>query len=91
MIIDEETIREKIYTIRGEKVMLDYDRAKIYGCTTKRFNEQVKNNDTKFIGFMFQLTKEEWLQTLKSKKSTSSWGRNIEVKKIYHDNADSWC
>ena len=59
MIIDEETIREKIYTIIGEKVMLDYDLAKIYGYTTKRFNEQVKNNDTKFIGFMFQLTKEE--------------------------------
>ena len=34
--------------VRGKRVMLDYDLAKIYGYTTKRFNEQVKRNGDKF-------------------------------------------
>jgi hypothetical protein len=37
-----------IYIIRGQKVMLDFELAKIYGYETKRFNEQVKNNINKF-------------------------------------------
>jgi hypothetical protein len=37
-----------IYIIRGKKVMLDFELAKIYGYETKRFNEQVKNNINKF-------------------------------------------
>ena len=54
--------------------MLDYDLAEIYEYTTKRFNEQVKNNKSKFPeDFRFQLTKEEW-EILRSEKSTSSWG-----------------
>lgn len=39
VLIDEDTIREKIYTVRGQKVMLDFDLAELYGYTTKRFNE----------------------------------------------------
>ena len=46
--ITEELLREKLYEVRGYKVMLDYDLAKIYGYTTKRFNEQVKNNEERF-------------------------------------------
>ena len=42
-IIDERTIRDKIYEVRGEKVMLDFELAEIYGYTTKAFNQQVKN------------------------------------------------
>ena len=74
MIADEQLLREKIYVIRGQQVMLDFELAEIYGYTTTRFNEQVKNNATKFDSdFMFQLTKEEF-DNLMSKKSTSSWG-----------------
>ena len=65
---------KKLYEVRGHKVMLDYDLAKIYGYTTKRFNEQVKNNEERFEeDFRFKLTREEW-NNLRSKTSTSSWG-----------------
>ena len=58
--LQESNIKSKIYTIRGIQVMLDSDLAGIYGYTTKRFNEQVKNNRSKFPSdFMFQLTAEE--------------------------------
>ena len=73
-IIDEEVLRGKIHVVRGQKVMLDFELAEIYGYTTKRFNEQVKNNIEKFDDdFRFQLSGEEW-ENLRSKKSTSSWG-----------------
>ena len=65
-------IENKIYTIRGVKVMLDMDLAQIYGYTTKDFNRQVKNNIEKFDeDFMFQLTKEEYAYVLRCKISTS--------------------
>ena len=77
-IVDERTIRDKIYEVRGVKVMLDFELAEIYGYTTSRFNEQVSNNINKFEGndFCFYLTQEEFkdLKNLISKKSTSSWG-----------------
>ena len=74
VLINEETIQNKIYMIRRQKVMLDVDLAEIYGYTTKRFNEQVKNNIERFDkDFRFQLTKEEF-ENLRSEKSTSSWG-----------------
>ncbi len=73
--LNEETIKSKIYEIRGQKVMLDFELAEIYGYSTKAFNQQVKNNIEKFDNdFRFQLTKEEMSQILKSKKLTSSWG-----------------
>ena len=61
MIIDEESLKDKIYVIRGQQVMLDSDLAEIYGYETKNFNRQVKNNIGKFEGeeFMFQLSDKE--------------------------------
>ena len=60
MLIDERTLKDKIYTIRGQQVMLDSDLAEIYGYSTKAFNQQVKNNIGKFDDdFRFQLTEEE--------------------------------
>jgi hypothetical protein len=54
-------IRDKIYDIRGQKVMLDFDLAALYGVETKVFNQAVKRNINRFpIDFMFQLTAEEW-------------------------------
>ena len=75
MIIDEESIKDLIYEIRGEKVMLDFDLARIYGYATRDFNNQVKHNIERFPErYRFQLTKEELFEILKWKKSTSSWG-----------------
>ena len=52
-----EDIKSKIYIIRGERVMLDFELAELYGYTTKAFNQQVNNNIEKFENdFMFQLT-----------------------------------
>ena len=73
--IDEKLIASKIYIVRGQKVMLDFELAEIYGYETKNFNRQVKNNIAKFDDdFMFQLTKEEYQNILRCKKFTSSWG-----------------
>lgn len=56
----EEDIKTKIYTIRGQHVMLDRDLAELYGVETRRLNEQVKRNIERFPAeFMFQLTKQE--------------------------------
>ena len=75
-IINENTIKDKIYIVRDVPVMLDFELAEIYGYETKAFNRQVKNNASKFNGdaFMFQLTKEEFNQILRCKNFTSSWG-----------------
>ncbi len=59
--LDEEYLMSKIYIIRGVQVMLDFDLAAIYGYTTTRFNEQVKNNIERFDDdFRFQLTELEF-------------------------------
>ena len=72
--VTEDLIKAKTYVVRGRKVMLDYDLARIYGYETKRFNEQVNNNIERFVDdFMFKLTREEF-NNLRSKFSTSSWG-----------------
>ena len=71
IIHSENDLKSKIYTIRGIQVMLDFDLAEIYGYTTKRFNEQVRNNIEKFDkDFMFQLNEYEY-SFLRSKFSTS--------------------
>ena len=74
-VVDDNTIRSKIYVVRGVQVMLDFELAEIYGYETKNFNRQVKNNSEKFEGddFMFQLTKDEYAEILRCKKFTSSW------------------
>lgn len=72
--ITEEKILNKIYYIRGHKVMLDQDLAELYQVPTKRLNEQVKRNIGRFPDdFMFQLTEEEF-ENLRSQFATSSWG-----------------
>ena len=67
-------IQNLIYEIRGQKVMLDSDLATLYQVQTKVLNQAVKRNLKRFPSdFMFQLTKEEFLN-LKSQIVTSSWG-----------------
>ena len=69
LILGETQLKDKIYFIRGVQIMLDSDLAEIYGYTTKRLNEQVKNNIEKFDeeDLMFQLTKEEVKELSRSK------------------------
>lgn len=77
-------IKNLIYTIRGIKVMLDSDLAKIYGYQTRNFNQQVKNNIEKFDeDFRFQLTKEEYEKILISKNLTSSWGGTRKLPFVF--------
>ena len=67
-------IESLIHEIRGHKVMLDRDLAKLYGVETKVLNQAVKRNIKRFPeDFMFQLTSEEYT-VLKSQIVTSSWG-----------------
>ncbi len=76
--LNNETIGSMIYIIRGQKVMLDFELAKIYGYETKRFNEQVKNNINKFPErYRFQLNKEELDIILRSKKSALNKNGNF--------------
>ena len=83
ILISEETIQSKIYIVRGQKVMLDFELAEIYGYSTTKFNQQVKNNIEKFDeDLMFQLTKEEF-ENLMSKKLTSSWGGRRKLPKVF--------
>ncbi len=73
--LPDELIMNQIYLLRGQKVMLDNDLAKLYGVETFRLNEQVKRNTTRFpIDFMFQLTSSEW-DSLTSQIAMSKNGR----------------
>ena len=73
-LIPDEVLMKKIFLIRGKKIMFDEDLAELYGVETKRLNEQVKRNLSRFPeDFMFQLSKEEFTN-LKSHIATSSWG-----------------
>ena len=70
------SIESKIFLIRGEKVMLDYDLAELYEVETRRLNEQVRRNHKRFPSdFMFVLTEQE-VTILKSQFATSrfEWG-----------------
>jgi phage regulator Rha-like protein len=59
-IISLETIEQKIFLIRGHKVMIDRDLARLYGVETKYLNRQVRRNIERFPEeFMFNLTREE--------------------------------
>lgn len=60
-VIHDKILADKIYFIRGQKVMIDRDLAELYGVLTKRMNLSIKRNIERFPeDFMFQLTKEEW-------------------------------
>lgn len=74
--LSHHDIEKLIRTIRGQKVMVDFDLAMLYGVQNKRLNEQVKRNIKRFPDdFMFQLTKEEWI-ILRSQISTTKQSEN---------------
>lgn len=85
VVINEDTIKNRIYYIRNQKVMLDFELAEIYGYETRAFNQQVKRNNEKFDDdFMFQLTDEEVDELSRSQNVTlnkgTGRGSNIKYK-----------
>ena len=73
-IIPVERVEQCIYVIRGQKVILDADLARIYGVSTARLNQQVRRNRKKFPpDFVFELTREEF-DNLMLHSATSSSG-----------------
>ena len=61
MTVPVEVVKGKIYLIRGQKVLLDSDLAEMYVVETKRLNEQVRRNKSRFpADFMFQLDEIEY-------------------------------
>ena len=65
--LNNKTIESMIYIVRGEKVMLDFELAQIYGYETRTFNQQVKRNIDKFPErYRFQLTPDEISEISKS-------------------------
>ena len=79
--ITEEYLKERIYEIRGQRVILDADLSEIYGYTTKAFNQKVKNIIEKFDeDFMFELTDDE-VENLRSNFLTA----NLNSKSRYNN------
>jgi hypothetical protein len=69
-----ESISERIFLLRGRRILLDSALAELYGVTTKRLNEQVRRNRARFPeDFLLELTRDE-VVNLRSHFATSSWG-----------------
>ena len=78
LAIPDEVIINKIYFIRGHKVMLDRDLAELYGVETRRLKEQVRRNIERFPEhYMFELTKKE-SEASRSQNATLKRGENIK-------------
>ncbi len=74
MIIPDEVINNRIYLIRGHKIMIDKDLADLYKIETKQLKRQVRRNMERFPeDFMFELNEVE-AEILRSQIGTSSWG-----------------
>lgn len=83
LAIPDEVLMNKIYLIRGQKVMIDSDLSELYGVETRRLNEQVKRNIPRFPeDFMFQLSEDEF-KNLKSQFATSSWGGRRKLPYVF--------
>lgn len=83
LVISQFDIKNRIYTIRSQKVMLDADLATIYGYETKAFNQQVKRNIERFpTDMMFQLTDDETKDLSRSQNVTlnKTTGRGKNMK-----------
>lgn len=77
--MEKEIIHNKIYEIRGHKVMLDYEIAEMFEVLTKALNQAVKRNIERFPeDFMFQLTEKEW-EMMRSQFVTASEGNSSQI------------
>ena len=76
-------IEQKIYFIRGQKVMLDRDLAQLYKVETRNLNKAVQRNESRFPeDFMFQLSQSEF-ENLKFQFGTSSWGGTRKLPFVF--------
>ncbi len=83
MALIPEKIVNKIYLIRGKKVMLDRDLSELYGVKVKNLNKAVKRNFKRFPDdFMFQISQEE-SKNLRFQNGTSSWGGDRYEKFVF--------
>ena len=74
LMVPDEVVMDKIYLIRGKKVMLDRDLAQLYNVETKVLKQAVRRNIERFPeDFLFQLNKEKFTN-LRSQTVSSSWG-----------------
>ncbi len=74
-LVLHEKIEDKIFLIRGHRIMIDRDLAQLYGVETKYLNRQVKRNQERFPEeFMFQLTKDE------KEELVTNWHRFEKLK-----------
>jgi hypothetical protein len=82
-IISNKEIENKIYLIRGQKVMFDKDLAELYHVETRALNQAVLRNTKRFPDdFMFQLSRKEW-ENLKSQIVISSWGGRRQLPYVF--------
>ena len=73
-VIPKEIIQNKIFLIRGKKIMFDKDLAELYGVETKYLNRQVRRNIIRFPkDFLLRITHQEFID-LKCHFGTSNWG-----------------
>jgi phage regulator Rha-like protein len=78
-----QVIQNKIYNIREQKVMFDFDLAELYNVETRVLNQAVKRNESRFPkDFMFQLSKKEW-DDLKSQFVTSTRGGTRSLPHVF--------
>ena len=78
-----QLIQNKIYEVRGHKVMLDFDLAELYEVQTKALNQAVKRNIQRFpVDFMFRITLDEW-ESMRSLSATASGNiRNMRSQNV---------
>ena len=82
-VVPIEQIAQSIHLLRGQKVMLDFDLAALYGVATKVLNQAVKRNRARFPGdFMFQITNQE-VAILRSQFATSRSGLQRLARKSH--------
>lgn len=83
IIIDNQTVQSKIYTIRSVRVMIDRDLAVLYGVETKHINQAVRNNQDKFQDdFFFELTNDEF-NSLRSNDLTANFAKTRTNPKVF--------
>ena len=76
MTIQEENHVQKIYVLRGKKVMFDFDLAVLYNIATRVLKQQVRRNIDRFPDdFMFELTRKEWEEVITNCDNLSVYSR----------------